>query len=75
MGEKPMVDFNPVPLPLSLQAELAKRRSHRIKSARQRPVPKELEGAQDPNTKTPASEDKALNRRQKALIANLEAQR
>ena len=45
-----MIDFNPVPLPLSLQAELAARRSRRLQPVRERPVRKDDEVGHDPET-------------------------
>jgi hypothetical protein len=76
MGEKAMMDFNPVPLPLSLQAELAKQRTRRIQRVKERPARKDDEVGHDPETVKPADgeADKA-KRREKAAIANLKALR
>jgi len=74
VGEKAMMDFNPVPLPLSLQAELAKQRSRRLDPVKKRPARKDDEVGHDPE---PAEEtnDKTQERREKAVIANLKALR
>jgi hypothetical protein len=75
MGEKPMMDFNPVPLPLSLQAELAKqsRRPERIK---ERPARKDDEVGHDPETSQSAdNQSEMVKRREKAVVANLKALR
>lgn len=71
-----MMDFNPVPLPLSLQAELAKQRSRRIERVKERPARKDDEVGHDPGTSDQVNEepDKA-QRREKAAVANLKALR
>lgn len=45
-----MIDFNPVPLPLSLQAELAAQRSRRLQPVKERPARKDDEVGHDPQT-------------------------
>lgn len=69
-----MMDFNPVPLPLSLQAELAKQRSRRLEPVRKRPARKDDEVGHDPEP-AEKSNEKAQKRREKAVIANLKALR
>jgi hypothetical protein len=74
MGEKAMMDFNPVPLPLSLQAELAKQRSRRLEPVKERPARMDDEVGHDP-APTEKSNKKKQKRREKAVIANLKALR
>ncbi len=74
MGEKAMMDFNPVPLPLSLQAELAKQRSRRIEPVEKRPARKDDAAGHDPEP-AEKSNDKAPKRREKAVLVNLKALR
>ena len=70
-----MMDFNPVPLPLSLQAELAKQRSRRPQRVKERPARKDDEVGHDPGTAAPVDEDQEQEKREKAAIANLKALR
>lgn len=69
-----MMDFNPVPLPLSLQAELAKQRSRRLEPVKERPARKDDEAGHDPGP-AETSNEKPRKRREKAVIANLKALR
>ena len=76
MGEKVMMDFNAVPLPLSLQAELAKQRTRRLQRVKERPARKDDEVGHDPETAEPIDgEAEKAKRREKAVIANLKALR
>jgi hypothetical protein len=76
MGDKPMMDFNPVPLPLSLQAELAKQRLRRLEPVKKRPARKDDEVGHDPKTAERVDDEPEKSRkREKAVITNLKALR
>lgn len=72
-----MMDFNPVPLPLSLQADLAKyKRSRTLQPIKQRPARKDDDVGHDPETAGQAdNEAEKTKRREMVKITNLKAMR
>ena len=67
-----MMDFNAVPLPLSLQAELAEQRQRRPRPIKERPARKDDEVGSDPDDA--GSDAEAVDNR-KVIETNLKALR
>ena len=72
-----MMDFNAVPLPLSLQAELAKhQRSHRTRPVKERPARKDDDVGHDPEAAGQLDSEAEKRKRDETVeITNLKALR